>query len=334
MREQSPELRWNPILREWVIVAARREERPVESVEEIEKCPFCPGSPEVEGEWDVLSLPNKYPALTPNPPSPVRHWFYRTKPARGACEVIIETREHEGDLCDLSLERMKKVVDLYAECYEELGGLGHVKYVFIFRNKGEVIGVTLHHPHSQLYALPFIPPLVARELESSRRYFRRRRECLFCRVLSVERKDGVRVVYENRDFTCFLPFYARWPYEVHVYPKRHVQSLPELRHDERFSLADALRRVTATYNSLFGFSMPYIMVIHQRPTDGRDYRYYHLHVEFYPPYRSRDKLKYPAGIERGAGTWTYDATPEEKAEELRKAAAQLNERTVSVMCRG
>ncbi|MBS7248298.1 MAG: galactose-1-phosphate uridylyltransferase [Candidatus Jordarchaeales archaeon] len=316
------ELRWNPVLGEWVIVASHRKERPVDSVEK-RRCPFCPGSPEVEGEWEVLSLPNRFPSLVPNPPKPTRHRFYRTKPARGVCEVILETREHEGDLCDLTLERVKKVVDLYAERYSELGKLSYVKYVFIFRNKGEVIGVTLHHPHSQLYALPFIPPVVARELKSSKRHYGEKGECLFCRIMKVEEEDAVRVVYENNDFICFLPFYAKWPYELHVYPKRHVQSLPELTENERFWLADALRTVTATYNGLFDFSMPYIMSIHQKPTDGKSYDYYHLHVEFYPPYRSRDKLKYPAGIERGAGTWTYDATPEEKAEELRRAARKV-----------
>ncbi|MBS7287846.1 MAG: galactose-1-phosphate uridylyltransferase [Candidatus Freyarchaeota archaeon] len=317
------ELRWNPVLEEWVIVAAHRKERPVDGVDR-RQCPFCPGSPEVEGEWEVLSLPNRFPSLTPNPPEPTKHRFYRTSPARGICEVILETREHEGDLCDLTLERAKKVVDLYAKRYSELGKLEYVKYVFIFRNKGEVIGVTLHHPHSQLYALPFIPPVAARELRSSRRYHRRKGKCLFCNIRRVEEKDAVRVVYENSDFTCFLPFYAKWPYELHVYSKRHVQSLPELTEEERFSLADALRTVTATYNSLFGFQMPYIMAIHQKPTDGKSYDYYHLHVEFYPPYRSRDKLKFPAGIERGAGTWTYDASPEEKAEELRRAASRVN----------
>ncbi|MEM1658221.1 MAG: galactose-1-phosphate uridylyltransferase [Candidatus Jordarchaeales archaeon] len=317
------ELRWNPVLGEWVIVAAHRKERPVDGIDAARRCPFCPGSPEVEGEWEVLSLPNKFPSLVPNPAKPTRHRFYRTRPAVGVCEVILETKEHEGDLCDLTLERAKKLVDLYAERYSKLGELSYVKYVFIFRNKGEVIGVTLHHPHSQLYAFPFIPPLVARELENSKRYYKRRGECLFCRIREVEEEDAVRVVYTNKDFTCFLPFYAKWPYEVHIYPKRHVQSLPELTEEERFSLADALRMVTATYNNLFGFSMPYVMAIHQKPTDGRNYEYYHLHVEFYPPYRSRDKLKFPAGTERGAGAWTYDAAPEEKAEELRKTAQRI-----------
>ncbi len=317
------ELRWNPVTGEWVIVAAHRKERPVESVEGVRQCPFCPGSPEVEGEWEVLSLPNKFPSLVPDPPKPSKHRFYRTRAAKGVCEVLLETREHEGDLCDLTLEKAKKVVDLYAKRYSELGELDYVKYVFIFRNKGEVIGVTLHHPHSQIYALPFIPPLIARELKSSRRFYREKEECLFCMIRRIEEEDNVRVIYENEDFTCFLPFYAKWPYEVHVYPKRHVQSLPELAEKERVSLADALITVTATYNNLFGFSMPYIMAIHQKPTDGKNYDHYHLHVEFYPPYRSKEKLKYPAGIERGAGTWTYDATPEEKAEELKGAVKHV-----------
>lgn len=219
-------------------------------------------------------------------------------------------------------------MDVFADRYEKLGAKKYVKYVFEFRNKGREIGVSLHHPHSQLYAFPFIPPKIRRELASAKAYMKKFGECLFCRILKEEKNQGERLICENEAFACFLPFFAKWPYETHVYSKRHAQSLLDFGSSERRSLAEILRDVTAAYNNLFGFSMPYVMAIHQKPTDGRDYPYYHFHIEFYPPYRTKDKLKFPAGIERGAGVFGYDGNPEEKAKELKLALERAKSRSV------
>ncbi|HID16671.1 TPA: galactose-1-phosphate uridylyltransferase, partial [Candidatus Bathyarchaeota archaeon] len=260
-------------------------------------------------------------SLLPSPPPPsssVRK-PYKVRRAAGHCEVIVETRRHEGDLSDLSVEELQKVIDVFADRYEKLGAKKYVKYVFEFRNKGRAIGVSLHHPHSQLYAFPFIPPKIRRELASAKAYMKKFGECLFCRILEEEKDRGERLICENEAFACFLPFFAKWPYETHVYSKRHAQSLLDFGSSERRSLAKILRDVTAAYNNLFSFSMPYVMAIHQKPTDGKDYSHYHFHIEFYPPYRTKDKLKFPAGIERGAGVFGYDGNPEEKARELKRA---------------
>jgi UDPglucose--hexose-1-phosphate uridylyltransferase len=317
------ELRWNPVLREWIIVASRRQDRPIDDAD-FGKCPFCSGSSEVSGDWDVLSLPNKFPSLMLNPPEPSSksHWLYEVAPAYGSCEVILEAREHTGDLGDLPIERIKKVIDLFAERFVHLSANKKIKYVFEFRNKGKEIGVSLHHPHSQLYALSFIPPLIETELKSSREYMEKEGSCLFCGILKEEKTDARRVIFENKETICFLPFYAKWPYETHIYPKRHVQCLPDLTEKERVDLATTLKQIITAYNNLFGFSLPYIMVVHQRPTDG-NYGHYHMHIEFYPPHRSKDKLKFTAGIERGAGTNTMDYEPEEKASELRNVYKRL-----------
>ena len=320
------ELRWNPLLGCWIIVAGHRARRPWRPEEKKRICPFCPGAPETkdEGEWDVLILPNKYPALSLDAEEPnMKDEFYRHGRAVGVCEVVVETPIHEGDLCDLSLDHMKKVIDAYTDEYEKLGKLREVKYVVIFRNKGKEIGVSLTHPHSQIYALPFIPPRIAVELKNFRRYMEEKGSCLLCTIIEKERRENKRLIYENDGFVCLLPFFAMWPYEVHVYPKRHVTSLSELSNEERLQLADALRIITGTYNNLFDRDMPYIMVIHQRPTDGEEYPYYHMHIEFYPPYREKDKLKYAAGIEWGTWTFTYDGVPEEKAKELRMACLKF-----------
>lgn len=319
------EIRWNPVLSEWVIIASHRKSRPVDAGASTQaSCPFCPPSPEVEGEWDVKVLPNKFPLLVPDPPLPESsdHWLYKVRPGKGVCEVVIETKEHDADLADLPVERLKRVLEVFADRYRELGARSYVKYVFIFRNKGKEIGVTLHHPHSQIVCFPFIPPLIKRELRSSQQFMKKRRKCLFCTILDHERKAGQRVVFENESFTVFLPFYARWPYETQIFPRRHIQSAADLKPNEFSSLADTLKHVLVGYNELFGFSMPYIMALHQKPTDKGNYRHYHFHIEFYPPYRSRDILKFPAGVERATGTFTYDYEPESRAQELRAAFAR------------
>jgi UDPglucose--hexose-1-phosphate uridylyltransferase len=324
---EMQEIRWNPVLSEWVIIASHRESRPLDAGASVQTtCPFCPPSPEVEGDWDVKVLPNKFPLLVPDPPPPQSndHWLYKVRPGRGVCEVVLETKEHDADLADLPVGRLKRVLEVFAERYRELAAKPYVRYVFIFRNKGREIGVTLHHPHSQIACFPFIPPLIRRELRSSQQFMRKRRKCLFCTILDHERRTGQRVVFENESFTVFLPFYARWPYETQIFPRRHIQSLADLKPREFSSLADALKRVLVGYNELFGFSMPYIMALHQKPTDKRRYGHYHFHIEFYPPYRNKDILKFPAGVERATGTFTYDYEPESKAQELRTALGRAD----------
>lgn len=311
------ELRWDPIMGQWVIVSGRRGKRPLlpEGY-----CPFCPGSKEVpEKGWTVLSLPNAFPALRPDPlpPDIVGDRLYRSVPSKGVCEVLIYTPKHDVSLADLSLENIRAVVDLWTERFEELSKRDYVKYVFIFENKGRIIGVTLDHPHGQLYAFPFVPPVIQKELASSRKYWKRTGTCLFCKIIEKELKEAVRIVCENDDFVCFLPFFAHWPYGVHVYPKRHVAALTDLTDKEKTSFASILKTVLRKFENLFNMSFPYMMVLHQRPTDGKPYPYYHFHVEFYPPYREKDKIKYFASVESGAGTVTFDYTPEMKAEELR-----------------
>ncbi len=335
MRENVHEIRWNPLIGTWVIVAGHRGSRPwrpTEKPSEAKTCPFCPGSPETRGfgEWDVIVLPNKYPALKPSahePPNPVED-IYTSMAARGYCEVLVETPKHTGDLHDLSMEHMLKVVKKYRDEYVRLSRIDFIKYVAIFRNKGKEIGVSLVHPHSQIYALPFIPPRIIVELDNFRRFYRERNECLLCHIIELERerRGGNRIIYENRDFVLIHPYYAMWPYELHIYPKRHVEAIDGLTEGELRSLSDILRMTTAIYNGLFDRDMPYIMAMHSSPCDDYEYKYYHFHIEFYQPYRDRDKLKYRAGIETGFWVFTFDGDPEEKREELRSSCFKVSEK--------
>ncbi|HEY9766379.1 MAG TPA: galactose-1-phosphate uridylyltransferase, partial [Chroococcales cyanobacterium] len=233
------------------------------------------------------------------------------------------TSLHATTLTDLSLLDIQKLTLLWTDRYRELGSKNFVDYVFIFENKGEEIGVTLHHPHGQIYAFSYIPPRVQRELEAQRKHFEKTGGCLHCDVLKEEFEAASRIVAENESFVAFIPFYARYPYEMHVYAKSHRPSLLDFSSKEQQDLAQILKIVLGKYDNLFKKPMPYMMVMHQAPTDRQEHPGCHFHIEFYPPYRTAKKLKYLAGCESGAGTFINDTLPEEKAAELRDLPPHL-----------
>jgi len=322
------ELRWNPLLEEWVVTATHRQERTFLPPEGY--CPFCPTKPggfltEVPAsDYEIVVFENKFPTFQREPPPPAvkGSQLYRVEPSKGICEVVLYSPQHEGTLTDKSVEEIYKLVLVWTDRYRELGSLDFVKYVYIFENKGEIIGVTLTHPHGQIYAFPFIPPIIQRELEASRRHHERTGRCLLCDVIGEEVADSRRIVAENPFFLAVVPFYARYPYEVHILTKRHRLSLSDLDDEEQWDLARIFKVVMVKYDALFGFSLPYMMNMHQQPTDGQRHDYYHFHIEFYPLHRTRDKLKYRASTESGAGTFSTDALPEEWAAQLRASGAK------------
>ena len=312
------ELRWNPVLREWVATATHRMDRP-----QMPKdwCPFCPGSGRVPDQYEVHIYPNDFPTFATPPPEPIVEStsLYPVREAVGVCEVVLYTPEHHTTLAQLPVDHILKLVALWTSRYQELGSREEIKYVFEFENKGEVIGVTMPHPHGQIYAFPFIPPKIQIELDSAQAHRDQYGTCLFCDMMKEERADGRRLIGENNGFLAVVPFYARWPYEVHIFSKRHLLSFADLSQAEQRDFASLLKLVLLKYDHLYGVSFPYMMVIHQAPTDEKDYSYYHFHVEFYPPYRSETKLKYLAGCESGAGTFINDSSAEDKAKELQTA---------------
>ncbi|MEW6635645.1 MAG: galactose-1-phosphate uridylyltransferase [Actinomycetota bacterium] len=321
------QLRWDPTLREWVAYATHRQERTF--LPPAEYCPQCPTKPggfptEVPKEsYEIAVFENKFPSFIPEPDEPLEPGsaLTPTREGRGVCEVVLYSDEHEATLASMSERRIRELVEVWADRYIELGSLDFVDYVFIFENKGEAIGVTLHHPHGQIYALPFVPPRPKKELEAARAHRERTGRCLHCELLAQEHEDGRRVVAKGEHFTAFVPFYAHYPYEIHLYARRCAPSIADLSARERRDLARVLKRVLVGYDNLFGFSLPYVMVMHQAPTDGGDHEgVAHFHIEFYPPNRTAEKLKYLAGSEQGAGTYIVDALPEETARRLREAA--------------
>ncbi|MGH3148558.1 MAG: galactose-1-phosphate uridylyltransferase [Rubrobacter sp.] len=324
------QLRWDPTLEEWVAYATHRQDRTF--LPPAEYCPLCPTRPggfptEVPREhYEIVVFENRFPSFSPDAPEPDEPGspLTPTAPGLGVCEVVLYSDVHESTLATLPESRIRNLIDVWADRYEELGALDFVDYVFIFENKGEAIGVTLRHPHGQIYAYPFVPPRPRKELEAARAYRAKNDgRCLHCDLLADELEDGRRVVVEGDHFAAFVPFYAHFPYEVHVYARRCAPSIAKLTPEERGDLARVLKRLLAGYDGLFGFSLPYMMVMHQAPTDGEDHRgAAHFHIEFYPPNRTSDKLKYTAGSETGAGAYIMDALPEQTAASLRDAIAE------------
>ncbi len=293
-----------------------------------EYCPLDPTKPggfptEVPREsYDIAVFENKFPSFTPDAPEPDGEGGALTPTAagRGICEVVLYSEDHYSTLATMPEGRIRDLVEVWADRYGELGALPYVEYVFIFENKGEAIGVTLHHPHGQIYAYPFVPPRPKKELEAAREHRDGTGNCLHCDLLAGELEDGRRVVAEGEHFVAFVPFYAHFPYEAHVYTRRCAPSISDLGAAERRDLARVLKRLLVGYDDLFGFSLPYMMVMHQAPTDGGDHEgVAHFHIEFYPPNRTADKLKYLAGSETGAGAFVVDVLPENTAGTLRKA---------------
>lgn len=316
------ELRWNPQLQLWVIVATHRQDRTYKPPAEF--CPLCPTKPgqfptEIPAEnYEIVVFENKFPSLKTPPPEidVAGSEIYPVAPSVGVCEVICYSPDHNRTLGDQSVEHIYNLVQVWTDRYQEIGAKEEIEYVFIFENRGEAVGVTLHHPHGQIYGFPFIPPILQKELNSAKEHHTKTGNCLYCDILKQELEDQIRVIDQNHSFAAFVPFFARFPFEVHILARRHVSSLAELTDEEQYDLAKTLKQVITLYDRLFDKPLPYLMVLHQSPTKNV-YDEYHFHIEFYPFNRTATRLKYLAGVESGAGTFITDMSPEYQAKKIR-----------------
>jgi UDPglucose--hexose-1-phosphate uridylyltransferase len=320
------ELRWHPLLQEWVITAMHRQERTFHPPPEY--CPLCPTQPggyptEVpEPTYEIVVFENRFPSLWREPPAPAvaPTPFSPVMPAYGACEVVLYTPDHHTTLAELPVERIEQLIYVWRDRYAELGARPEVQYVFIFENKGREIGVTLTHPHGQIYAYPFHSAKIRTRVGRDAPPLTNQRGAISCwRLCSTNCATDKRVVQRLGGWVAFVPFFARYPYEVYLVPEAPRRDLLDLTDDEIAGLAQILKDTLQRYDRLWGFSLPYIMAQHPRPTDGAEHPYWQFHIEFYPPYRTRDKLKYLAGSESGAGVFINDTLPEETARALREA---------------
>ncbi len=316
------ELRFNPMLGTWTMVASHRQNRP-----QMPKnwCPFCPGSGKVPESYDVHKYDNDFPALSASPPEPdpVGSDFYKAVPAYGACEVILYSSDHTKTLHELPVPHIRKLVDLWVDRVADLSSRPTSKYVMPFENRGEEIGVTMPHPHGQIYAYSWIPQKIEVELQNAKKHHDATGECLVCRMNREEAEFGERIVFENESFYAYIPFFTDYPYGVFVTAKAHRPRITDLTDAEKTDLADILKVVTGTFDRIFNRPFPYMMAIHQNPVNSPEWKeaegYYHFHIEFYTPLRAKRLIKYYATSETGAWAAANVAAVEAKAAEVRNA---------------
>ncbi len=313
------ELRWHPLIKDWVMIASHRQNRPHMPKD---WCPFCPGSGKVPDNYDVLRYDNDFPALSQNPPIPddVERGIYKTTEAYGKCEVILYSKGHTTTLPELTDEHVSKLVNLWAERFEDIAKDEKIKFIFIFENRGEAVGVTMPHPHGQIYGYSVIPKKIELELESCSEYYEANGKCLICEMNDTEAGFKKRIIFENNHFMVYLPFFTEYPYGVYISSKRHASTMLEFSDAERDALAVTLKDTVGMLDSLFDMKFPYMMCMHQAPVNSKDYsKQYHFHIEFFPPLRSAAKIKFNASSETGAWAHCNTTAPEEKAKELRLA---------------
>jgi UDPglucose--hexose-1-phosphate uridylyltransferase len=332
------EQRWHPLREEWVIMAAHRQHRPWSGEEipsgkpplraYVEDCYLCPGNKRVEGHRNpayvqTYVFDNDLPCVAPHapealpPPAPL----YRSSNARGRARVVCYTPRHDLTLAELEPEVIEELLSVWQAQHAELGAHPDVAHVLIFENKGDVVGVSNPHPHCQIYATNFVFKTIETEARVCERHRAETGRVLFKDIIAAERDDGRRVLAENDAAIAFVPYFARYAYETFVAPKETHPSIPTLSVHEIRGLADVLKQVLVRFDNLWQMSFPYVMTLHQAPTDGGQYPGFHFHIEFHPPLRRPTLLKYLAGPEIGGGNFLSDTSPEEKAAELRAVSA-------------
>ena len=327
-RPAVAEMRLDSLSGDWISVAAARHNRA--HLPPAHECPLCPSSAtnlsEVPDVFDVAVFENKSPSFGPDL-AEVDDENYAvvenlklgsTRASIGRCEVVVFSPEHLGSLADQSVARIRTIIDAWADRTEELSKLPGVRQVFPFENRGQEIGVTLHHPHGQIYSYPYVPPRTQKLLNSIEAYG----PDLFADTLAFE-QAGERVLIRGENFTAYVPFAGRWPIEIHLLPHRHVHNFTQLTEAERDELAAIYSKLLRALDTVYDTPTPYISAWHQAPLvdGGENVR---LQLQITSPRRAADKLKYLAGSESAMGAFIADFPPETTAEMLRGAISRLS----------
>jgi len=326
------EERWHPLREEWVIVAAHRQSRPWSGAEVPDSqpdapsfdpgCYLCPGNTRVSGARNAqytgtFVFDNDHPCVGPDAPlelaPPVG--IYRSQPATGVARVVCYSPRHDVTLAELDVAGVDALLHTWQEQMRELATRPDVSSVLIFENKGEVVGVSNPHPHCQIYATNFTFKHIETELRAGARHLDETGRELFQDILAAEQQDGRRIISRHGSAMAFVPYFARYAYETYVAPLRGVPTIADLDDDERRDLATVLRDVVIRFDNLWSMPFPYVMALHQAPFREAA-QGFHFHIEFHPPLRRPNLLKYLAGPEIGGGNFLSDTAPEEKAAEL------------------
>ena len=320
-----------------MVIAAHRNHRPwigetvgpaaAGTPRHVADCAFCPGNERVHGDRNpdyegVFVFDNDHPSVGPDAPGELAPppGIYRNRPATGLSRVVCYHPRHDATLAQLSTMELLELLRVWQAQTAELGARPEVDHVLIFENKGEVVGVSNPHPHCQVYATNFVFKTMANEAEVSARYWRDQGRVLFQDVIASEREVGSRVLSERDGAISFVPYFARYAYETFVSPRAAHASIVTLDPGELHDLATVLSETLIRFDNLWRMPFPYVMALHQAPTDGKAYEGFQFHIEFHPPLRKPGLLKYLAGPEVGGGSFLSDTCPEEKAAELRATA--------------
>jgi UDPglucose--hexose-1-phosphate uridylyltransferase len=322
----DPHLRWQPLRGEWVAYAPHRQSRTF-----LPPAQYNPLRPTTDplyptelprGNYDVAVFDNLFPTLSPSA-SVVSELLVPTRPGTGHCEVVVYSQDAEASLGSLPLNHLELLLEVWGRHTELNGANDAVEYVLPFENRGIEVGVTLSHPHGQIYSYPFIPPLPHRMLERELAHYVTDGQTLLEEFLRKEINSDERILYLGPHAVALVPVCARYSYEVWVAPRRAVPYLYALEPAVRADLARALKTVLMKFDGLWQRPFPYVMAWFQAPTDGRPHPESHLHLELYPPYRTREKLKYLAGTELAAGLFACDSLPEDTARELQSVTVDI-----------
>ena len=324
-RGETGDARFDALTGEWVAVAAHRQSRT--HLPPADQCPLCPTTPDNRSEipaadYEVAVLENRFPSFGPARGTlPGIAGWGTTAPAYGRCEVVAFDPAHAGSFGSLSPERARTVIDAWAHRTEALSALDGVRQVFCFENRGADIGVTLLHPHGQIYAYPYLPPRSAVMARAALAYYDDAdgRDTLLHSVLRAERDSGQRMVVEGQHFSAYVPFAARWPLEVHLVPHRQVPDLAALTGAERDELTEMYLDLLGRIDRLYPTPTPYIAAWHQAPLDPALRPASSLHLQLTSPRRAENKLKFLAGSEAAMGAFIQDTVPEQVAQDLRHA---------------
>jgi len=328
------EERWHPLREEWVIIAAHRQDRPWSGgTVELERatlpdyvpdCYLCPGNARVSGKRNAMYtgafvFDNDYPCVGDDAPTDLLtpKGLYRSQPARGIARVVCYSPQHNLTLAELKICEIENLLHVWKEQYIELGGRKEISHVLTFENKGEAVGVSNPHPHCQIYATNFVFKTIETESRVSERHLIETGRVLFKDILNAELEDGRRIICETESAIAFLPYFARYAYEVYIAPKQTHASLATFDRAEVRDFAEVLKCLLVKLDNLWHMPFPYVMTLHQAPTNGGEHRGFHFHIEIHPPLRRPNLLKYLAGPEIGGGNFLSDTAPEEKAAELR-----------------
>ncbi len=333
-QQNNWERRWHPLLQEWVILAATTANRPWSGAEVEKKeeknpdfdpgCYLCPGVTRASGEKNPnytkpFAFTNDFASFSMEAPDVHKNEVFEiAEPVHGTCRVICFSPKHNTTLAELNQQEIDDVFEIWHKEFMILSENEKIDNVLMFENKGKAIGVSNPHPHGQIYATGFVPKYVDMQRRSFAEYHRKHNSHLLLDLIDHELLKKDRIIEENEHFVVFIPYFARFVYETYIVPKRHVAQINDLTGEETEALSEIFKNTVVRFDNLFNISFPNITMHQNGPCDGKeDSDLFHYHIEFYPPMRDPDKLKYLAGFESGGGNIINPVKPDQAAGQMR-----------------